>query len=84
MFATVMQIQLNPWWVILILICAIVLAVVLALAVGFGLGEWGGEFWDADTAQVVAALVTFAVTVVPIFLLLIWLFNGPPPARIPG
>lgn len=83
LMASIVQIHLNPWWTMLLLVCAVALAVVLAFAAGY-LTIIVAEGANTDAKMFFWGLLVFVFSVIPFFLLLIWLFNGPPPPRPPG
>ena len=76
MLSAIMSIYLDGRWVFLIMICAAILAVVLSFVVGLLCKEYG---MTDEKAGALGALA-FVITVLPIFVLLIALFNGEPSA----
>lgn len=80
LMASVVQIHLNPWWIILLLVCAVALAIVLAFAAG-SLARIVAKEENISEKEDFWGLLVFVISVIPFFLLLLWLFNGPPPPR---
>jgi ABC-type dipeptide/oligopeptide/nickel transport system permease component len=74
MLSAIMPIYLDGWWVFLVMICAAILAVVL----GFVVGLLCKEYRMTDEKAGALGALAFLITVLPIFVLLIALFNGEP------